>query len=260
MSTKEFIIDVEEFVATSDETLFSPSAQKRLEARLKKMSGIELVLAGEQSPRRKITRVASKSETWKKFPNKWSLILLSIDKIHLELQSLRAVDADENDDIEEENIDENATEDLDADNEREVDVKELAQKLKGRFTYIDKLSITFNNSVENNTVIAKNYKSTITIYQRIVSFWERVKIAIRKTSEFLGIDGFFVILARLMDRFLILDILVRIVGTVIVLLILCLVVIILPITRFLANPIQRTLNFFAKLLGIRPPTDDDPDS
>ena len=114
----------------------------------------------------------------------------------------------------------------------------------------------FHVTINRNKTVSKHYHFTVQVVDTTKEFLALVKRKIREYSELLGIDGVFVALAWLMDKSKLIEIPVRIAGTIFVggLAILAVVV---AAWRWIQNPIERALRGLAKLLGIRFDDDDD---
>jgi hypothetical protein len=120
----------------------------------------------------------------------------------------------------------------------------------------EEYKLRLSESDDENQQLHRHYTFAEKFYLKIRIVLDGIKKKIRDLSSLLGIDGFFIFLGKLMDKSRIVDIVMRVIGTVIVSG-LAIVASFIAGLRWLQNPIEKTLRSLARLLGIKPPDDDD---
>ena len=138
----------------------------------------------------------------------------------------------------------------------ESEIKKFIHSMTERFTYMPEIKNYFKILLERNEKMNIHYFSAKKSYTKFQIVLGKLKSKIKELSEFLGIDGVFILLAKVMDRSKFIDIIIKLIGT-FVAAGLAVVASLITIFRWMQNPIEKTLKSLAKLLGIKPPDEEE---
>lgn len=249
---EKIIDDVYRDIIAKNDELFLIDANDKIESELLKIikkNGIEEGINEIQS---ELINEIKTHHSYQHKNREWAVIYQILQKLAAQLE--HSIKSDQEND---ENHDEDQSVSADEDNNAgDTDIKKLIESMTERFTYVPQIKSFLKSSLEENPKLNIHYSFAKSAHSKFKIILAKLKNRIRELSAFLGIDCIFMLLAKIMDKSKLFDILMKVIGTILSAG-LAIIALLLTFLRWLQNPIEKTLKSLAKLLGIKSPDDDD---
>ncbi|MBZ0227677.1 MAG: hypothetical protein K8F58_04370 [Bauldia sp.] len=260
VGTEQARRELAEFVKSAETLFFDMSTDAELEAAIKSLALSAAVLATADFPDEQIRAIGSEFGFTQEQRERLRFIRLVLRAEHqriVALQSHDASDEDEDEGEEDESADlDEESPDASDDEEGNENAEKIARFLAEKFTYKPEFISIYFVYLNKNEKIKRLHNRAIRTKETAIDTWEIAKEKIKSVLSMLGIEGAFVAIDYGAQRSPLLKHILKILGTGI-LPILGLLWAIWTVTRWLANPIQKFINWIAKEFDIKFPVDED---
>ncbi len=177
------------------------------------------------------------------------LVLRLIREIH---NNKEEVEKEEDDDQNEDDFEE----DEDQKDESVTETVKITKHLMKSYTYKGEIIEFYKKIVEKNIRIKKAHVKTIKTKELAAESWEYAKDNIKAALKLLGIEGVFIFIDKLANKYVIFRHIMKVIGTCVLPIVLLLYFIML-IVRWTASPFQRFFNWISKEFDFKFPVDEE---
>lgn len=225
--------------------LFHPESTEVLKEHLLSQQQLTQLVAKLAPLRTTLGPPASLLPSWNEYPYRWQVVFLILDD-YLATAPQPAGQEEEEEEEPEPQEEEEEADDEEAEDDEAVSAKKmgkLIQALKDDYSYTtDILSIW--EVLRQRTIVSRVVVVSVSASSKTIALLERIKKGIKAVFDMLGLKGVLIGTSRLMKRAKPIEVIVRFIGTILVVTIFLAFIVGYPIYRFIKNP----LRFFKWLL------------
>lgn len=215
--------------------LFRPQSVDRLTEALSDDEDIKLFLTVSEEPVAELLALAESQDSWRSHPERWALITIVLQSLLRPETEPSVKDSDEEESVEE---------DEDEGGSESRAMRKVTHTLSKNFTYWPQITLIVTNKIKNSRITSYHYNRTVVTLGKVKSGWFRFKGFLQSLLDLVGLS--LKLWRKVMRKWAAVNVVTRVVGTLLTAVLAVLAYFLLPLMRWLTNPLQKFLRWFSR--------------